>query len=331
MNEIGVGVNLKPSIYISRSIPKNIIDQYASKLDIHMWEHEAVPIPHTTLMEKAQQVDGLICMLSDQIDEAFLAANSHLKVVSNLAVGYDNIDVAAATAQGTVITNTPDVLTETTADLGFALLMATARRIPEATNLIKNNGWKEWSPYFMAGADIHHKTIGIYGMGRIGEAIAKRAKGFDMNVLYHNRRRNKTAEKAIGASYVSIEQLLKESDFVVSVVPLTPETSHTFNTKAFQLMKESAIFINISRGKVVDETALLHALETGKIRGAGLDVFDQEPIDGSHPLLKLEQVVCLLHIGSASEETRTAMIKLCLDNCCSVLYGADARTPVLDK
>src|SRR5699024_3553034 len=127
------------------------------------------------------------------------------------------------------------------------------------------------------------------------------------------------------------EQLLKESDFVVSVVPLTPETSHTFNTKAFQLMKESAIFINISRGKVVDETALLHALETGKIRGAGLDVFDQEPIDGSHPLLKLEQVVCLPHIGSASEETRTAMIKLCLDNCCSVLYGADARTPVLDK
>ncbi|MFC4023714.1 2-hydroxyacid dehydrogenase [Oceanobacillus longus] len=318
----------KASIYITRKIPKTLLSNYEEHFTFRMWEKEDESVPRDVLLEEAKTVDGLLTVLSDQVDEALLSQAVNLKVVANLAVGYNNIDLSAAKKHNVLVTNTPDVLSETTADLGFALLMATARRIIEANEFIKNGEWKDWAPYLLAGADIHHKTIGIVGMGRIGEAIAKRATGFNMNIRYHNRSRKEDAEKNLGAVYSSFDDLLKESDFIVSVVPLTKETENMFNKDAFQKMKSSAIFINISRGDVVEESALFEALKENKIRGAGLDVFREEPIHSDNPLIGLKNVVCLPHIGSASDDTRTAMIRLCLDNIKGVIGGMGAKTPV---
>ncbi len=245
-----------------------------------------------------------------------------------MAVGFDNIDVQAAKEHGVVVTNTPDVLTETTADLTFALLMATARRIVEAADYIRDGKWENWAPYLLAGADVYGKKIGIVGMGRIGESVARRASGFNMPILYHNRSRKDTAEQELGAKYLEFNQLLKEADFVVSLVPLTNETKQLFNKEAFQQMKESAVFINASRGTTVDEGALYDALLNRQIRAAGLDVFEREPISPDHPLVQLDNTVCLPHIGSASEETRSRMINLCLDNLTAVLGGDAPITPV---
>ncbi|MFD1851214.1 2-hydroxyacid dehydrogenase [Oceanobacillus bengalensis] len=318
----------KPIIYITRKVPEDLIKPHEDKFDVRMWEKAEEPVPREVLMEETRLADGLLCMLSEKIDEELFLASPNLKVVSNLAVGYDNIDVEAAQEHQIVVTNTPDVLTETTADLGFALLMATARRVVEANDYIKNNKWKNWAPYLLAGADIHHKTIGIVGMGRIGEAVARRATGFGMSILYHNRTRKPDAERELGATYTSFDELLTEADFIVSVVPLTDETHKIFNEEAFAKMKDSAIFINISRGATVDEAALVQALQTKQIQAAGLDVFEQEPISAEHPLMKLDNVVCLPHIGSASTETRTEMIELCLDNISRVINGEVAKTPV---
>lgn len=305
-----------------------MITPYKQDFEFRMWEKATEPVPRNILSEEVKEADGLLCMLSDKIDEALLAEASRLKVVANLAVGYDNIDLDAAEKHQVIVTNTPDVLTETTADLGFALLMATARRIVEASNYIQRDQWENWAPYLLAGSDIHHKTLGIVGMGRIGEAIARRAKGFGMSVLYHNRSRKYEAEAELEASYVTMDQLLQEADFVISVVPLTNETEKMFNEVAFRKMKSSAIFINISRGGTVDEAALYKALQTKQIKAAGLDVFAEEPIRKDHPLLDLNNVVCLPHIGSSSEETRTAMIALCLENIEAVIAGKQPKTPV---
>ncbi|WP_156288525.1 2-hydroxyacid dehydrogenase [Oceanobacillus salinisoli] len=318
----------KPLIYISRKIPSQLLEPYQTQYQFRMWDEEEVPVPRETLLDEVKKADGLVSMLSDKIDEQLLLAAPQLKVVANLAVGYDNIDVSAAKHRGVVVTNTPDVLTETTADLGFALLMATARRIIEANNYIKKNQWENWGPFLLAGSDIHHKTIGIVGMGRIGEAVARRAKGFGMSILYHNRTRKKDAEKMLDAQYAGFDELLQKADFVVSVVPLTDETRKIFNKNAFEKMKDSAIFINISRGATVDESALVEALKTKQIRAAGLDVFEEEPIDGTHPLMELDNVVCLPHIGSSSVETRTNMIELCLDNVDRVIQRKEPVTPI---
>jgi glyoxylate reductase len=257
-----------------------------------------------------------------------LEAGKNLKVVANMAVGFDNIDVEAATKNGIYICNTPDVLTETTADLTFALLTAAARRIVEAAEFVKEGNWKSWSPFLLAGQDIYNKTIGICGMGKIGEGVARRAKGFGMEILYHNRTRKLETEQELGAKYCSFDSLLESSDFVVALTPLTSETRHLFNQSAFRKMKASAIFINASRGAVADEEALIDALKTQEIAGAGLDVFAEEPISADHPLLKLPNVVALPHIGSASLETRMAMISVCADNIDRVLKGKDPRTIV---
>jgi glyoxylate reductase len=263
----------------------------------------------------------------EHIDEAIEQA-PHLKAVANLGVGFDNIDVEYATSKGVFVCNTPDVLSDTTADLTFALLMATARRIVEGHEYVKEGHWKEWNPYLMAGHDIHHKTIGIIGMGRIGEKVAKRATGFEMEILYHNRSRKLDIEKQLGATYCSFEEILERSDFVVSLAPLTSETKDLFNKSAFERMKKSAIFINAGRGLVVDEEALFEALQNGEIAAAGLDVFRKEPIGKDHPLLTLPSVCVLPHIGSASMETRETMINLCLDNIGNVLQGRLPKTYV---
>ena len=318
----------KATIYITRKIPETLLKPYQESFSFRMWEKEDERVPRDVLLEEARHADGLLTVLSDNVDEELLAQAPNLKVVANLAVGFDNIDVDAASKHQVIVTNTPDVLSETTADLGFGLLMATARRIVEASAFIEQDKWNEWAPFLLAGADIHHKTIGILGMGRIGEAIAKRATGFNMNVRYHNRNRKPAVEEELGVIYSGFDELLSESDFIVSVVPLTEETANTFNQEAFAKMKTSAIFINISRGGVVDEDALLEALDKGEIRAAGLDVFREEPIRSDHPFVGRDDVVCLPHIGSASVETRTTMIQLCLDNISAVLRRSKPITPI---
>lgn len=318
----------KPKIYITRKIPEYLLEPYKNQLEFKMWTDDKMPVPKEVLYEEVKNADGLLCLLTEKIDRNFLEHAAHLKIIANMAVGYDNIDVKTAKEKNIIVTNTPDVLTETTADLTFALLMATARRLIEATNYIYEDQWGEWSPFMLAGTDIHHKIIGIVGMGRIGEALARRATGFNMEVLYHNRSRNLNREQELEASYVSFEQLLEQSDFVISLVPLSEATENMFDKTAFQKMKSQAIFINASRGGVVDEEALYEALANDTIRAAGLDVFKEEPISSSHPLTKLKNAVLLPHIGSASTATRENMLKLCLENMQLVFQGASPRTPI---
>jgi len=305
---------MKPYIYITRKIPDAVIQTLQQKYEVKMWDYDDIPVPREVLKAEAGKADALLTMLSDTMDEEILTNSGNLKVIANNAVGYNNIDVELASRLGIAVCNTPDVLTDTTADLTFGLLMAAARRLVEASDYIKADQWKGWSPFLFAGHDIHHKTIGIVGMGRIGETVAKRATGFEMNILYHNRTRKPEAERNVGAVYVSFEELIKKSDFIVCLTPLTEETRNLFTRDVFKKMKKSAIFINVSRGQVVDENALYEALTAGDIAGAGLDVFEKEPIAASHPLLSLPNVTALPHIGSSSLETRLAMLELCIEN-----------------
>lgn len=319
---------MKPYVYITRKVPEETIVDLTELFEVNMWGHEDIPVPREVILKETQKASALITMLTDKVDEEVLSAGENLKVVSNLAVGFDNIDLEAATKRGIIVTNTPDVLTETTADLTFALLMAAARRIVESAEYIKAGKWGSWSPYLLAGHDVYGKTMGIVGMGKIGEAVAHRAKGFGMEILYHNRSRKHDAEKELGAVYSSFEDLVAKADFVVSLAPLTPETRNLFTTDVFAKMKQSAIFINVGRGPVVDEQALYDALKTGEIAAAGLDVFEKEPITADHPLLQLPNVTAIPHIGSASTETRTNMIKLCCTNIKAVLTGESPKTLV---
>lgn len=318
----------KPKIYITRKLPKELLAPFQNTFEFYMWDSEKIPVPVDILYKRVKQADGLLCLLTDNIDRSFLTENDHLKIVANLAVGYNNIDVEAAKELNIIVTNTPDVLTETTADLTFALLMATARRLMEANECIKQGKWKEWAPFMFAGTDIYNKTIGIVGMGRIGEAVARRAKGFNMNVLYHNRNRKPEVEEGIGAAYAGFEEILAKSDYIVSLVPLNDATFHLFDAAAFKQMKSTAIFINVSRGAVVDERALYDALVAKEIKAAGLDVFEQEPIAADHPLVRLENVVAIPHIGSASVSTRESMIELCLENIELAFQGKEPKTKV---
>ncbi|MGG5252832.1 2-hydroxyacid dehydrogenase [Neobacillus sp. SM06] len=318
---------MKPTIFITRKLPEAVIQPLKEKYEVTMWNRDVQAVPRERLINEAQRADALLTMLSDRIDETLLETARELKVIANMAVGFDNIDLAAASKRGIAVCNTPEVLTDTTADLTFALLLATARRIVEAAEMVKQDKWRGWSPLLLAGQDVHHKTIGIVGMGKIGEAVAKRASGFEMRILYHNRTRKPEVEKQLGACYASFEELVEKADFVVCLTPLTAETRNLFTLEVFQKMKKTAVFINVGRGPVVDEQALYEALETGEIAGAGLDVFASEPIGADHPLLKLTNVVALPHIGSSSIDTRTAMMDLCVKNIDAVLSGR--RPPTL--
>ena len=265
---------------------------------------------------------GALVTGSERIDASALGNAKDLKIVANISVGYNNFDVPAMTAAGVMASNTPDVLTDTTADFGFALLMATARRITESEHWVRAGNWTRWSIVNNPlGMDLHHSTIGIIGMGRIGQGIAKRALGFGMKVIYHNRSRLSAAdEAACAASYVSKDQLLKTADHVVLVLPYTPENYHTIGAAELALMKPSATLVNIARGGIVDDLALAHALKTGKLFAAGLDVFEGEP--SVHPeLLKLSNIVLAPHIASATEKTRRAMVDLAVENLRAALAG----------
>ncbi|AKF92829.1 D-glycerate dehydrogenase [Brevibacillus laterosporus] len=317
----------KPFVYVTRKVAEEAMNLLATIATVEVWDQE-YPVPRDILLEKAKRSDGLYVMLSDRIDREIIDAAPHLKVISTLAVGYDNIDLEACKEKGIVVTNTPDVLTDATADLTFGLLMAAGRRFIEANRVLMNGEWKTWSPYFMAGQRIHGATIGIIGMGRIGEAVAKRAAGFDMRILYHNRSRRIEAEQTYGATYCSLPDLLCESDYVVLLTPLTEATKGLMGAEEFAMMKSTAVFINASRGATVDEEALYQALKQGTIWAAGLDVFQQEPIPTNHPLLSLPNVVALPHIGSATYETRDRMAMLVSENIVAVLSKDEAITPV---
>ena len=300
-------------------IPNEISVDYHDSLDA---------LPRSELMARIRGKDGLICHILSTVDDELLAAVPTLKVVANVAVGYNNIDVAAARHRGVVVTNTPDVLTETTADFAWALLMAAARRVAEADRFVRSGQWDRWQWDLLWGADIHGKTLGVVGFGRIGRAVARRALGFNMRVLYQDAMEADAAvERDLRASRVDLETLLRESDFVSLHTPFLPETRHLMNARTLRLMKRSAILVNAARGPVVEEAALVQALQEGWIGGAGLDVFEEEP--KVHPGLRsLTNVVMAPHIGSASLDTRIAMATLAVRNCLAVLDGKPPITPV---
>lgn len=272
---------------------------------------------------------GILSLLTDRMDaEVMDEAGPQLKIISNMAVGYDNIDLDAARLRGLVVTNTPDILTETTADLAFALMLAVARRIPESERVLRSGKWQTWSPMFMTGMDAYGKTLGIVGMGRIGEAVARRAKGFGMRILYYNRQPRMNVDRELGTEWTDLKTLMGESDYVTILVPLTEETHHLIGEAELAMMKPTAVLVNVGRGPVVDEGALVRALANHEIWGAGLDVYEHEPLALNHPLLSLDNVVLLPHIGSAGIETRTQMGLLAARNIEAVLAGAGALTPV---
>jgi glyoxylate reductase len=288
------------------------------------------PIGREGLLRGVSGAEALVCLLTDRIDEEALSAGRSLKVVANVAVGYENVDVEAARELGIVVTNTPDVLTEATADLTFALLLAAARRIVEADRAVRDGRFPPWSlDQPLLGMDVHGKTLGIVGMGRIGAAVARRGRlGFGMRILYQNRTRNEAAERELDAEYVSFDRLLADSDFLSVHVPKTAETHHLFDADAFARMKPTAILINAARGPVVDEAALADALEASVIAGAGLDVYEDEPTVHPKLLGLTERVVLAPHLGSATRETRHKMVELAVDNVLAVLGGRAPITPV---
>lgn len=274
------------------------------------------------LLKKVQGIDGIISTLRNNIDaEVIESAGPDLKVISNYAVGYDNIDVKDATKHEIFVTNTPGVLTETTADHAWALLMSASRRVVEAHNYILDGKWKDWHPLFFAGHDIHGKTLGIIGLGRIGTALARKSLGFNMKLLYYSRTRKPELEDELHIKYRELNDLLEQSDFIMLSVPLTPKTKHLIGKRELGLMKKTAFLINISRGPVIDEKALVLALKHNQIAGAGLDVFKNEPIKPNNPLLRLKNVVLTPHIGSATIDTRITMAKVALENVYHVLKG----------
>ena len=308
-------------VLFTRKLPDQLVDPLKDQFNVVMWEKENDPMPRDLLLKEVEDADAIFTNVADQIDQELIQKAPNLKVISTMAVGYDNIDVQEATNKGIPVGHTPGVLTEATADLTFALLMATGRRIVEGMDVIRRGAWKSWGPFMLTGQSLHRATIGVIGMGRIGQAVARRAKGFDMNILYHNRSRNDVAEKEIGASYVTLEELLRQSDYVVLLAPSTPETYQMMGRDQFAMMKETSIFINTSRGTNVDEQALFEALSEKKIFAAGLDVFETEPISEAHPFLQLENVTVLPHIGSANVATRMEMANLAIENIKKGLSG----------
>jgi glyoxylate reductase len=312
----------RKKVFVTRRLPDEAMQLLKSRFDVEVWPREGSP-PKSVLKHRVKFVDGLYCLLTERIDsEVIDAAGENLWGISQVAVGYDNVDVEAATKKGIYVTNTPGVLTDTTADFAFTLLMATARRVSEADRYVKTGEWKiPWGLTLLLGQDIWGKTIGIVGMGRIGRAVARRAKGMNMKILYYDVLRNEDVEKQLGAEHVDLETLLSESDFVTLHVPLLPSTRHLINEERLRMMKKTACLVNTSRGPVVDETALYRALSEGWIWAAGLDVWEGEPTDPDNPLLTLENLTATPHIASASYETRTKMALMAAQNLVEILEG----------
>jgi len=303
------------------------MERIRSFCDTKVWEGE-VPPGRQVLLEHVRDVEGLLCLLTDKVDAELMNKAPKLRVVSNYAVGYDNVDVVEATRRGIIVTNTPDVLTETAADLAFALMMAAARRIVEGDKLVRAGNWKTWGPLILLGQDIHGATLGIIGFGRIGRAVARRAQGFGMKSLYYDLRRADEVEKELGVEYAEFERLLTESDFVTVHTNLTTETHNLIGAKELARMKKTAVLVNTARGPIVDNIALFEALRDRKIAFAALDVTEPEPIPSNHPLLSLSNVIITPHIASATVATRTKMGLMAADNLISGLKGQIPPNPV---
>ena len=312
---------MKPRIFVTRRIPEIGMEMLRQEAEVELWQ-EPYPPEYSTLIQKAEGVDGLLCMLTDRIDGNLMDnIGPQLKVISQVAVGVDNIDVSAATARSIPVGNTPGVLTDTTADLAWALLMAAARRVVESDRFVRAGKWKTWGPIDFLGLDVSGATLGIVGFGRIGQAVARRAHGFGMRILYHSRRHHPKAEDECRAEYVDLETLLREADFVSLHTNLTQETHHLINDERFAMMKPTGILINTSRGSVVDPKALYRALASGTIAYAALDVTEPEPIEPDDPLLILDNIVVIPHIGSASVRTRSKMAEMAAENLIAGLKG----------
>jgi len=311
---------VRPSVYVPNTIPFSALAYLRTHCEVDYRDNED-PAFSEELIRGVAVKDGLLCYGQVKVHEPLLAKAPNLRAVSNIAVGYDNLDMEVLNRRGIAATNTPGVVTEATADLTFAILMAAARRIVEADNDVKQGRWDHWYPSLLVGKDIHRSTLGIIGMGRIGQAVAKRARGFEMRVLYFNRTRNPEAEATLGVEFVPLDELLAASDFIVVLTPLTDATRHFIGEREFARMKTSATFINASRGAVVDEMALIRALQTGQIASAALDVYEREPVDKTNPLLMMSNVVTLPHIGTATSETRRMMAETAVKNLVDALYG----------
>lgn len=310
-----------PKIFVTRPIPDAGLELLHSLAEVEIWPQRQPP-PYEVLLEKVQSIEGLLCLLTDRIDAPLITAATTLKTISQMAVGYDNIDIAAATARGIPVGHTPGVLTDATADLTWALLMAAARRIVEAQHFVTAGEWQTWEPMLLLGADLAGATLGIVGLGRIGQAVARRAQGFGMKILYWSRqRREAELEQSLAVEYVEFEQLLQESDFVTIHTALSPETHDLFGDRQFSLMKPSAILINTARGAIVNPNALYQALRAGEIAGAAIDVTEPEPIPLDSPLLRVPNLIVTPHIGSASWKTRAQMSRMAAQNLIAGLRG----------
>lgn len=319
----------KPKVFVSRIIPDDGLRPITEACDAEVWQ-DALPPPRADLLASIEGRDGVLTLLTDRVDDEFLdRAGPQLKVVSNFAVGFDNIDVAACTKRGIPVGNTPGVLTETTADLAWALLMAAARRLPEGDHYVRDGKWKTWGPMLLMGPDVHGATLGIIGFGRIGQAVARRARGFGMRVLYHDPHRVSPAVEAeYGAEFRTLEGILPEADFVTLHVNLSPETKGLINAERLGWMKRTAILVNTSRGPVVDSMALVDALRDGVIAAAALDVTDPEPLPADHPLVGLDNCLVVPHIASASRATRSKMAEMAAANLLAGVRGQRLPTPV---
>ena len=317
----------KPKVFVSRKLPQVALDSLTGHVDAQIWDFETPP-PYDVLLQQVQDKDGLLCLLTDQIDARLMDAGPSLKVISQIAVGFDNIDIASATKRNIRVGNTPGVLTEATADFTFALLMAAARRIGEGIDYVRHDQWKTWGLTLLLGQDVFGATLGLIGLGRIGLAVAKRAQGFNMNILYYSRTRNFEAEKELGVQYRPLDDLLSESDFISLHVNLNDETQGLIGSRAFELMKSTAVLINTARGPVVDPDALYEALIGGKIAYAALDVTYPEPLPVDHKLLALENIIIVPHIASATVTSRIKMCMMAVENLVAGLNDEALPFPV---
>jgi len=319
----------RPRVFVARIIPDDGLGPVVEACDAQVWQYE-LPPPRDELLRAVEGCDGILTLLTDRVDDELLErAGPQLKVVSNFAVGYDNIDVPACTRRGIPVGNTPGVLTETTADLAWALLMAAARRVAEGDRFVRAGRWRTWGPMLLMGPDVHGGTLGIVGFGRIGQAVARRAMGFGMTILYYDTHRaDRAVERELGATFVPLDGLLSSSDFVSLHVNLTAETRHLMNAQRLRSMRRTAVLVNTSRGPVVDQRALFEALRDGAIGAAALDVTDPEPIAADDPLLTLDTCLVVPHIASASWATRGRMAAMAAANLLAGLRGERLPTPV---
>lgn len=313
---------MKPKIFVTRHLPKIARDELEKSCEVEIWDHETPP-SYETLVKNIADKKGLLCLLTDRIDAALMNAAPNLKVISQCAVGYDNIDIETASARGIAVGNTPGVLTDATADFAFTLLLSAARRVVEGMNYVRAGKWETWGLTNLLGQEVFGATLGIIGMGRIGQAVAKRARGFEMRVLYYDLLRQQEAEKVLGVEYIPLDALLAEADFVSLHVNLTSETRNLFGSREFELMKPTAILVNTARGPIVDPDALYMALKAGQIAYAALDVTEPEPLPSDHRLLSLPNLIVAPHIASATVTSRTKMAMMAVENLIAGVQGKE--------